>query len=208
MIILGWHTEGLLRTSDMERAKQQDITWNLAAALGGAGESARSTFFQTFTMHKGRSILESPMAITGDNGLDIWDVPPAIPDEDYLYRVLKLVVFERLSGLVVPIECVGTFLALWTERLSFSYDPDSGHSLRFDKSTRLFDTAGVMQQRRLGLLNLQKAWVATKRTGYPSLEKARAAPAALPGRRIVVRFIEDGDKVRGKTVPLAETPTR
>jgi hypothetical protein len=49
---------------------------------------------------------------------------------------------------------------------------------------------------------LQKAWAAMNAQGYPTLEKARAVLAALPGWRIVTKHIDAGDNLLWKNSTL------
>lgn len=109
LVILAWHTEGLMNQGAADKyVDVQDQCWNLAAALSGHALPVNEDYFMWWVGEKAKektvSATSAPITVSGQ--------PP-------INRVMQLILFERLSGLVLPRDEFGDSVTSWMEKTRF-----------------------------------------------------------------------------------------
>jgi len=124
ILFLAWHPEAaihyqgsLTQESMLIPIKHQDVIWNTAAAISCHQMKVNKGYFLWRAQQKTKfDLLASEM-------------PHEIPGENVFSRVMRLLVFERSTKTMVPVDQIGWTLQKWVERNEFTINSDSALSL-------------------------------------------------------------------------------
>ncbi|KAK0103579.1 hypothetical protein ONS95_005593 [Cadophora gregata] len=166
IVILAWHTEGIMNQKSPQLAQQQDDLWNLAAALSGHKQPVNSDYFRWWVAEnvkrKQPTFSGTPLGWIGQTPLN---------------RILELITYEKLSGSVVAANELGDCLLDWVHRNSFTADQSSSLTI-VRQIHRVFVTRATESQRVQGFPNLVLARAVLRNNNWPNLKKGHISLAA------------------------------